>query len=377
MDIGDDIIKPVPTAAELYERYSFHGPQYHSSTRAHRICSKGCTNSARKAPGKGSLLDIMGQELGLFLHLTQTENTISFPVNLKELTFYADYTDQSGDFEHTMVITDLTDQTITGEMLLTRDGAPWSHARGFICQRFHNDRQVWFAMMNPQKNLAATRLAPGVYHYRSNVDRNALGFLALRYLSATERGDFTQLGGQVEPGVIDFLAGRIALRDAVRDHIRTGEDPMAFPIEIAVSNDADGAPVVNGIGDWAATIDPLRVSVGHSGGHGLAMVAEYAVGVDIEVIQDRSPGFVELTFTAAEQALLAAQSDLATWQTRYWVAKEACGKALGTGLGGNPKNFEVIQIDGDTLTVSPHDAPPRRIQLKTLEDGYIAGWTIN
>jgi phosphopantetheinyl transferase len=63
---------------------------------------------------------------------------------------------------------------------------------------------------------------------------------------------------------------------------------------------------------------------------------------------------------------------------RFWAAKEAVGKALGTGLDGNPRRFVVIDPDltvavGDrTFTVqsceveNPPELPPRR---------YVVAWT--
>ena len=39
------------------------------------------------------------------------------------------------------------------------------------------------------------------------------------------------------------------------------------------------------------------------------------------------------------------------WATTCWTAKEAVGKAKGTGLQGRPKDLEVRQVDGDHLLV--------------------------
>ncbi|MDR3307848.1 MAG: 4'-phosphopantetheinyl transferase superfamily protein [Coriobacteriales bacterium] len=367
INIGAEIME-CPTAAELYDGYAFHGPRYHSSTKMLSVCERGITNLTEKQEGKGSLLDIMGQQLGVFLHLTQTENTISFPVRLKELAFYDDLFDQDGTFEHTLIVTRMTDDSISGDMVLKRNGKVWSVARDFICQRFLNDRPVWYVMLKPQYNKLAQEIAPGVFLYSNRSRSNVLTLLEKRYLNSMERGDYLALESTNLRR--EYITARIALKDAVRSYVARDGSDMLFPIELLSSHDSSGRPTVCGYGPRANRVGQLHVSLAHKGDEAVAMVSTQPVGVDIEKIEDKTAGFFETAFTEGERALMEAlvQPEAAI---RFWVAKEAVAKQAGTGLLGNPKNFEVCAVDGTVLTVG-------KVRVQTMDIGkeHIAGWTI-
>ncbi|MDR1184806.1 MAG: acyltransferase domain-containing protein [Coriobacteriales bacterium] len=367
IDIGEKTMES-PSAAELYDRYAFHGPQYQSSTKMIKVASRGLASYAEQREGKGSLLDIMGQQLGLFLHLTQTVNTISFPVRLKELNFYADIFDQEGLFEHTMLITRLTDSSITADMVLTRDGKIWSVARDFVCQRFENPIPVWHVMLKPQHNKLAEEVAPGVYHYANNSQGNILALLSKRYLNSVDRDEEQRLGSASL--IREHLISRIALKDAVRDFARRNADELLYPIEIFCSHDEKGRPFVYGHGRAAELVDGICVSLAHKGDEAIAIAAREPVGIDLEKIEEKSEGFWEAAFTKRERELLATLPR-PEGAIRFWVAKEACAKKAGTGLEGNPQRFEVSALDGDMLFVGD-----QKVWTMQVGEEYIAGWTL-
>ena len=60
-------------------------------------------------------------------------------------------------------------------------------------------------------------------------------------------------------------------------------------------------------------------------------------------IEDRSERFLQDAFSPAERALLPTR-ERAYWATAFWCAKEAVGKAKGTGFSGHPKTLEVIEV---------------------------------
>jgi phosphopantetheine--protein transferase-like protein len=145
---------------------------------------------------------------------------------------------------------------------------------------------------------------------------------------------------------------------------------MAFPIEIASANDEGGRPCVKGYGKLSEAVDGLCVSLSHKNRRAIAIVANTPVGIDIELIEDKTEGFYEMAFTDGERALLDNLPKPET-AVRFWVAKEACSKKAGTGLGGAPRSFEVSAVDGDIVTIADE-----RVQTVLLEGRYIAGWTI-
>jgi phosphopantetheinyl transferase len=326
-------------------------------------------NLAEKKAGKGSLFDIMGQQLGLFLHLTQTENTISFPVRLAEINFYADYTDQQGVFEHTLIVTRLNDTSIVGDMVLKRDGKVWSLTRDFTCQRFFSAAVAWQVSLKPQYNKLASEIAPGVYHYSGKgIRSNMQALFAKRYIDIEDGKYYHGLkeGRQKR----EVLFSRISLKDAVRSYASQGQDEMAYPVQIFLHHDENGKPFVRGHAELSEKVDGLCVSLSHKGDESVAMVADHPVGVDIEKIEEKEESFLDIAFTEQERALLKKRNQPED-AIRFWVAKEACGKKTGIGLKGDPKSYEVQSVQGDILYVGDE-----KVQTMRIGEEYIAGWTI-
>jgi len=367
-DCGEEIIRGA-TPEELYQNYSFHGPQYHSNSGIERICERGSVVYAEKAQGKGSLLDIMGQQIGLFLHLTQTQNVISFPVRLKELCFYGDIFDQTGHFTQVMKIMRLSDISITADMYLMRDDKIWCKAKDFVGQRFDGNAEMWNTVTHPSAYMLAQEIAPDVYYYSSLQRRaNAMDLIARRYLNHMDSAEYEQ--AKTIERKMEHLYSRIALKDAVRNHIRKKGEDYAYPVEIFCVHDERGKPVIYGEGQMEDRLEGLCVSLSHKEDAALAMVSDTPVGVDIEKKQARDESFLKSAFTAPERTLLKSLGEQ-EWATRFWVAKEACAKKSGEGLKGNPKRFEVTAVEGEVLLVNGES-----VQTKDMEEGYIVGWTI-
>ena len=174
-----------------------------------------------------------------------------------------------------------------------------------------------------------------------------------RYLGERERIAHDALGPRGRRG---WLLGRIAIKDAVRQHRWTRGAGPIFPVEIEVTNEPSGRPVIDG-GE--------HVSVAHKDDIAVAIVADHEVGIDIERIEPRTEAFAAIAYTTAERALGDAGDE---WLTRLWAAKEAAAKALGTGLT-DPKRFEVVAREGDRLRIGEREIETRR------DDDHIIAWT--
>jgi acyl transferase domain-containing protein/phosphopantetheinyl transferase (holo-ACP synthase) len=366
IDIGEKIMESRP-AAELYDRYSFHGPQYHSNISLLGVCARGIGNLAKRRAGKGSLLDIMGQQIGLFLHLTQPYNVASFPVRIKELTFYADIFDQEGEFEHTLVITKLTEYSVTADMVLKRNGKIWSVARNWVNQRFESSKRAWNILIKPQITILTDEIAPGVHYFENKNQGNLLTLIGKRYLNYADNATLTDASSKQRR---EYLTSRIALKDAVRSFVQRGSDELLYPIEVFCTHDENGKPSVYGRPGVGDNLKDVQVSLAHKGDNAIAIAADHPVGIDLEKIEEKSEGFLAFTFTERERELLASLKQ-PEGVTRFWVAKEACAKKAGTGLKGNPKNFEISAVDGDVLYVGNQG-----VQTVSIGEEYLAGWTI-
>ncbi|MDR2713319.1 MAG: 4'-phosphopantetheinyl transferase superfamily protein [Clostridiales bacterium] len=367
-DIGEDILGFVP-AFEMYEMFSFHGPQYHSLIRQKRICSRGMSGYARRQAGKGSLLDIMGQQLGLFLHLTQTENTISFPIRLKEVIFYDDIFDQEGTFETTMIVRRLTESTAVADIILKRGGKMWCVMNHYVAQRFQNIPALWKVILNPRTNKLAEEIAPNIYFYAGDSPENVMALMAKRYLATPDREIYEKLKSPRLKR--EHIISRIALKDAVRIRIAGADGEMLYPIEFYCACDENGRPFLKGYGRAAGKVEHLFVSLAHKETSAVAIVSESPVGIDLERIEAKTEDFLRSAFTEKEIELQKEMNDPDA-AIRFWVAKEAYAKMRGEGLKGNPKRIEVSAVAGDILTIDN-----RRFKTMKLGADYIAGWTIN
>lgn len=126
----------------------------------------------------------------------------------------------------------------------------------------------------------------------------------------------------------------------------------------------------------------MTISVAHRAETGVAIARFGPCGIDVEEVAPRVESTVDAAFGPAERALFAAQEgDPDVWFARFWTAKEAVAKLRGTGLRGEPRDFEVVAATPEALTVrvAGHDhhvrctetanlpgAPPRR---------YVVAWT--
>jgi 4'-phosphopantetheinyl transferase len=124
-----------------------------------------------------------------------------------------------------------------------------------------------------------------------------------------------------------------------------------------------GRPVAT---HWPA-VDGLSWS--HTQHWAVAALGRGRVGVDIETINPKRQmlNIAESYFTANEAAYLASLAIDQQPQAFYtmWVAKEALLKAMGTGLVGGLKRFEILPKEGVWQCTSP-DAFSWQLQVWLL-----------
>lgn len=110
----------------------------------------------------------------------------------------------------------------------------------------------------------------------------------------------------------------------------------------------------------------FSVSLAHGGDVALVAVAfEALIGVDVEPFRDgvETWSLVSHALTAGEQTRLQALPDRVRGEAflATWARKEALLKAIGVGLGVDPR---LIELDGSTVVI----VPP--------EFGEAADWTL-
>jgi phosphopantetheinyl transferase len=90
------------------------------------------------------------------------------------------------------------------------------------------------------------------------------------------------------------------------------------------------------------------------------LTAGARIGVDAERIRTPSQDLLDGAFSESELALLPAgtaetESPRSEWVFRVWCAKEAVGKALGSGVSLDPRQFAITRVDlrSGLVTVRP------------------------
>jgi phosphopantetheinyl transferase (holo-ACP synthase) len=159
------------------------------------------------------------------------------------------------------------------------------------------------------------------------VERTVARYGVRRILTDRERAAFDAF--PVERRRVDWLAGRVAAKRAVRRAFRDhGEPPPTFRA-IDVWNDPTGAPRFS-VRNGSQLAAPLCLSIAHTHGAGLAAVTDPSttgtVGVDIEPTVPVSMRLVSRVLSPAERSRVSSNA-VAPSALALWTAKEAAMKA--------------------------------------------------
>ena len=201
--------------------------------------------------------------------------------------------------------------------------------------------------------------------------RKALAFLVL---SPPEREEWMRLDAPLRRQ-IHWLLGRAAAKDALRHHFqRTGR--LRFgAADLVIHTEANGAPRLEGIWRGALPARPA-LSISHTDGMAAAVAADLAggagLGLDTEAIRTPSQDLVDGAFAEAELALLpsgASGPRREEWIFRFWCAKEAVGKALGSGVPLAPQQFAVVSADEPTGVVVVRPPGGEEVAAATFRRG--------
>jgi phosphopantetheinyl transferase (holo-ACP synthase) len=255
---------------------------------------------------------------------------------------------------------------VRADLELAAGGRVWARFEGWEDRRRPNEPWMWPVIQWPERNTLARPVegAPGcVSLSRAFSDAITRDYFARRYLTAREWKAFLDLPERRKE---DWLAGRVAAKDAVRMFLWERGWGVLWPVEVEIPSAADGAPEVRAPGGF-----DLRVSISHKRGRALAMVAEGVdPGVDIETVEPHAPELDRSAFTESERSWLRARPDAERdgWRARLWAAKEAAAKRARTGLG-DPRRMEIESMDEQELEVGG-----TRIATR-IEDGCAIAWT--
>lgn len=121
--------------------------------------------------------------------------------------------------------------------------------------------------------------------------------------------------------------------------------------------------------ELASDDSPYSFNLSHSDSLAAFAVSEAVIGVDIEQIKALPEGVAGMVFSKPEIAALEAEPEGARALAfyRYWTAKEAVLKALGTGLSVSGRSF--------TIDISQPEAP--RLVSADWKDEDAQAWQLS
>jgi phosphopantetheinyl transferase len=369
------------TAQGLYEdRWMFHGPAFQGVAELGPVADDGIVGELITPPAPGALLDTAGQLFGFWIMKRTAQNRLAFPAGIDQVHYYGSPPRPGERMRCVVRIRSVSTTEVAADLELRHaDGRLWASIDRWTDRRFDTDEVTWPVFLFPERNRIAQRQPGGWYLVRDRWPDPATRELVMRrYLSAAERMDYERRAPRIAR---QWLLGRIAVKDAVRQWLWDAGAGPVFPIEVTVSNDVSGRPRVAG-----PFPEVPQVSLAHTGSLAAALVGHPeclpGVGIDIEQIRDRDDRTLAAILTDAERGLLdtVCSSDhvLSSWVTRFWAAKEAVAKSVGTGLGGRPHRFTVQRVDGDRLLVTAGEGASSRwvqTEVGVESEPYAAAWT--
>lgn len=341
---------PLPVE-EVYRRhFLFHGPAYQGVRSIDALGRDGADGVVEVMAAPGATLDAAGQVYGWWVMEAAETNFLALPSAIERIEWFA-HPPVGTPLTTRVRITDLDERTVAADLELADGDRLAVRISGWVDRRFDSTTELWAMLRDPEDHLLAhlvdEHVAVALEGWPDSASRE---LMARRYLDADERAVYEARNPRAQR---HHLLGRVALKDLLRwASWREGAGPL-FPAEAHVANDEAGRPHVRS-GPGAGR----PVSVAHTSWVGVAVVGVPGgppVGVDVEVVAPRSPEAVAAVASDDELALLPGApgpDDVdPEWFTRLWCAKEAAGKALGTGLAGRPRDLVLTEVDGERLRV--------------------------
>lgn len=373
----------------LYETAMFHGPAFRGVRSVDAVGAAGATASLEVLDRQGLLgesgadarlvtdfvlLDQPGQVVGFWAAQRFDRGFFVLPHRLRALHLYAPPLPAGERLTCVARIAAQGEHEISSTLDVVRsDGRLCARFVGWDDRRFDLPAAVPALLVRPDTvMLSEPWPVPGAGEAavrRVTLDAfprgwfDAFGGLWRRVLAALvlgrrERAIWRELT-LPEARRLQWLLGRIAAKDAVRDYLRRTRGLDVRSADVEILPDASGRPVVDGCFEGP----PPIVSISHVDGTAIAIAGDGAqpgIGIDLERASRMTRPMEEIAFSPGERALLGAFDGAAagSWPVRVWCAKEAVVKAMGGTAGPLSRSLVVARIERDRGTVLLRYVPP-------------------
>ena len=239
VDLRSLALRPASMSAEeVYaERWMFHGPAYQSVEELCGFSEAAVVGRLRARAGRGSLLDGVGQLIGLWLLESQADNQLAMPWRIGRLEFFRGLPQG---------------EPVTCEVRIVRCGRGAVHADAFLSdrrggllaiqgwqmKRFAGDEAFLRVLRHPEFETLSVPQGSRRVELRDRYDSAATrSFLAGRYLARDDRHRLAQLSGAAARA---FLMRRIAAKDLLRTRVWASARRAIFPAQVVVDAQEQG-----------------------------------------------------------------------------------------------------------------------------------------
>lgn len=309
------------------------------------------------------LLDGIVASFSLWRSHEKFAGAISIPFRAHRIIFYASSFTEGARLRGYLRLTSVTPRSHSADIQISDgNGNLLIHFKGWeeLCERvppeYHQfilrpserflTQELPLALLgNPTSPVAASVVTDVPFKIFENNQEIWLKTLAYVLLAPTEREEWLEMQGATSRRV-EWLFGRAAAKESVRRFLQKYHQARWTAADIPIWADDSGKP--HPLGPWrehtAATID---LSIAHTSKLIVAAVAVNArIGIDIEAIgRDLTEDFTKGVFTHEELELAATTGEAPIAMLRFWCAKEAISKALGTGIRYSPRDLQIIGVD--------------------------------
>jgi phosphopantetheinyl transferase len=352
---SQDVRPSTRPPGQLYGEVMFHGPAWQAVEAVDGVAPGGALARLRVLPADAGfvldpiVLDAAGQVIGFWAAEQLETARVVFPFSLAALDVYGPRRPE-GEALSCVAAIELGGARLTRSDIDVVDagGGCWMRLRAWDDKRFdvpERFRPLTLATELPPLSEPWDVPLPAAgacrrLDARLQEDRTLWApAWAHRVLSRPERDRFARLE-RPEDRRLEWLGARTAAKEAVIELL--GLDLL--PADVEVVADDRGRPEVRIPGVDAVP----AVSLAHAQGRTAALAALLppggGVGIDIEPVRELPPAFAEAALGEPErQLLIDVPGD--EWLLRCWCAKEAAGKAAGSGLSAGDERPRVDAID--------------------------------
>lgn len=170
----------------------------------------------------------------------QPVRTTVFPVGMKEIRFHGPHPAPGERLECLIRITSVTDATLEADMQLVRRGRVWAEFSGWQDRRFDSNPRIRKVDREPER-YTLSRMQPGGWAlvHEEWPDLATRELIMRNILAGEERERYA---AHAPRGRRQWLLGRIAAKDAVRNVLWDAGAGPVYPAEVRVGNDPAGRP---------------------------------------------------------------------------------------------------------------------------------------